>query len=148
MKTVIFIKDVIRNFELKAEFVGKLCEHLDNVKHSSITEKAYYPVDKPDASVVIGGCDAVGRCDDKELRRLSSNHEIVVMPCIGGPREWKVKQDLHNSEYNIIEFIPPRISGVSANQDIDILDFCAKAVADYIKLIVNENYVHDKNLKT
>ena len=37
MKTVIFIKDIIKNFDMKSEFVRKICEYLKEVKFTSIT---------------------------------------------------------------------------------------------------------------
>ena len=138
MKTVIFIKDIIKNFDMKSEFVRKICEYLKEVKFTSITSIVYYPNNSFEPLVSIGGCDSDGRCDYKQLKTLLSNHEFVVMPCIGGLTEWKVKHDLHDYEYNIIEIIPPRISGASANQIVNLMDLFAEGVADYIRSVIGE----------
>lgn len=132
--TVIFIKDVIERYDEKVSFTKAIAANLIPTLQTDISEQIIIRYNNK--TIALGGCDSLGRCNKDLLFESCKNHDVVIMPCIGGRNEYEAKRELNKTNCNIIDLEPPRIRHIDAESEYSISDMVASAVAKYVKQII------------
>ena len=60
-------------------------------------------------TIAIGGCDISGRCNKGLLLKSCKIFDVVIMPCIGGRKEYEAKLELSKLDCTVIDIEPPRM---------------------------------------
>lgn len=128
--TVLFIKDVIERFDEKASFTKEIAAQL-NVTLKCISEQMVTKCNNK--TIAIGGCDPSGRCNKKLLLESCKIYDVVIMPCIGGRKEYEAKLELVKLDCTVIDIEPPRIRHPKNDCGSVISSLFASAIVEYIK---------------